>query len=181
MRAHLEKIIQQRVKSLAELTRGILSAVKTESSELLTALFLKKWGQEISENLKLNIEVQDYFKVLQQSIQRKRQGKRRGHLVKWSQLPYWFVTWWFWWSWRVPWYPELWGPCQHKPQSKPAVPHNPLLWPGRGGGGGLMRVKAGRRRDTPAPWRSLRQLICSLTMIAPVKITAKIHSQPGTG
>lgn len=86
------------------------------------------------------------------------------------------------------WYPEPWGPCQHKPNAQPNSPPQSFA-PSRvgrggwrwGGGEGLMKVWTGRRRDTPAPWRSLRQLIFALTMIAPVKITAKIHSQPGTG
>lgn len=74
------------------------------------------------------------------------------------------------------------------PEANQTVPHNPLLQAGyiyrergEGGGEGSMRVWTGWRRDTPAPWRSLRQLIFSLTVIAPVKITAKIHSQAGTG
>lgn len=71
------------------------------------------------------------------------------------------------------------------PEADQTVPHNPLLKAGyrerRGGGEDLMKVWTGWRRDTPAPWRSLRQLIFSLTVIVPVKITAKIHSQSGTG
>lgn len=71
------------------------------------------------------------------------------------------------------------------PEANQTVPHNPLLQAGyrerRGGGEGSMKVWTGWRRDTPAPWRSLRQLIFSLTVIVPVKITAKIHSQSGTG
>lgn len=72
-----------------------------------------------------------------------------------------------------------------RPNSPPQSFASSRIAKEEGGAGGswegLMRVWTGRRRDTPAPWRSLRQLISSLTMIAPVKITAKIHGQPGTG
>lgn len=91
----------------------------------------------------------------------------------------------FWSSWRGTMIPRALGslPTQTLRPTKqsPTIPCSKQGRERRGGGEGLMRVWTGWRRDTPAPWRSLRQLIFSLTMIAPVKITAKIHSQPGTG
>lgn len=88
-----------------------------------------------------------------------------------------WVTGTLWLSWRERWSPETRGPCQHKPSSQLQSPIILCSKKCIQGGGVVVRVCTGWRRDIPAPWRSLRQLISSLTMIVPVKINAKIHRQ----